>query len=98
MEQIWNKSKECVTDVASEICGKEQNKKKQNWMNSDILDMMEERRRQKSSCTETGKGKYKELKHTIQKQCRLAKDNYYNKKCIELEELDRIHSQLVYKR
>ena len=90
--------KECVTDVASEICGKEQNKKKQNWMNSDILDMMEERRKFKNSFTETGKGKYKELKHTIQKQCRLAKDNYYNEKCIELEELDRIHSQLVYKK
>jgi len=98
IEQIWNKLKECVTDIASEICGKEQNKKKQNWMNSDILDMMEERRKYKNSCTETGKGKYKELKHTIQKQCRLAKDNYYNEKCIELEELDRIHSQLVYKK
>ena len=67
-------------------------------MNSDILDMMEERRKYKNSCTETGKGKYKELKHTIQKQCRLTKDNYYNEKCIELEELDRIHSQLVYKK
>ena len=89
---------ECVTDIASEICGKEQNKKKQNWMNSDILDMMEERRKFKNTCTETGRAKYKELKHTIQKQCRLAKDNYYNEKCIELEELDRIHSQLVYKK
>ena len=58
---------------------------------------MEERRKYKNSCTETGKGKYKELKHTIQKHCRLAKDNYYNEKCIELEELDRIHSQLAYK-
>ena len=49
IEQIWNKLKECVTDVASEICGKEQNKKKQNWMNSDILDMMEERRKFKNT-------------------------------------------------
>ena len=98
IEQIWNKLKECVTDIASEICGKEQNKKKQNWMNSDILDLMEERRKFKNTCTETGRAKYKGLKHTIQKQCRLAKDNYYNEKCIELEELDRIHSQLVYKK
>jgi exonuclease III len=98
IEQIWNKLKECVTDIASEICGKEQNKKKQNWMNSNILEMMEERRKYKNSGTEIGMIKYKELKHTIQKQCRIAKDNYYNEKCTELEELDRMHSQLVYKK
>ena len=67
-------------------------------MNQNILEMMEERRKYKNSCTEIGKGKYKELKQQIQQQCRIAKDNYYNEKCSELEELDRIHSQLVYKK
>ena len=67
-------------------------------MNSNILQMMEERRKYKNSCTDTGMKKYKELKHTIQKQCRIAKDNYYTEKCIELENLDKIHSQLLYKK
>ena len=48
--------------------------------------MMEERRNYKNSCTETGKDNYKEFKQTIQKQCRIAKDNYYNENCIELED------------
>ena len=91
--------KECVTDIVSEISGKEQNKKTLNWANQNILEMMEKRRKYNfNSCTETGKSKYTELKQTIQKQCRIAKDyNYWNEKCIELEDLDRIHSQLVYK-
>src|SRR5688572_3931188 len=77
IEMIWSKLKECVTDIAEEICGKEQNKLKQDWMSLNILQIMEERRKYKSSCTETGMKKYIELKHTIQRQCRIAKDNYY---------------------
>src|SRR3989441_747660 len=43
--EIWNKLKEDIATVAEEICGKEQLPKKQNWMNSEILHKMEERRK-----------------------------------------------------
>ena len=46
--EIWNKLKEGIATVAEEICGKEQLPKKQNWMNSEILCKIEERRKCKT--------------------------------------------------
>ena len=44
IDEIWKHLKEGIVVVAEEICGKEQQPKKQNWMNSEILRKMEERR------------------------------------------------------
>ena len=92
---IWNKLKEGIATVAVEICGKEQFPKKQNWMNSEILRKMEERRKCKNMTEEE---QYKKLKHEIQKLCREAKDKYYDDKCKEIEMLDKAHSQLLYQK
>src|SRR6267154_715461 len=40
---------------------------------------------------------YKKLKHEIQKLCRKAKDNYYEK-CKEIEMLDKVRSHLLYQK
>ena len=98
IDQIYKKLKESLEDVADEICGNEQSKRKQNWMNSSILNKMEERRNYKNMHTEEGEKKYKELKHDIQKLCREAEDKYFNDKCEEIELLDKTHSQLLYKK
>ena len=98
INQIWDKIKESIGDVAEEICGREQVQKKQKWMNSHILKMMEERRKYKNMQTDEGQKKYKELKHRIQKLCREAKDKYFDDKCREIEMLDKVHSQLLYKK
>src|SRR5206468_8959562 len=79
---------------------KDQRLKKQSWMNSDILRLMEERRNCKIRKEED---QYKKLKHLIQKQCREAKDKYkdkcyYEDKCKEIEMLDKVHSQLLYQK
>src|SRR6267154_6065607 len=73
IDEIWKNLKECIAEVAEEICRKEQLPKKQNWMNSEILHKMEERRQCKFKNEEA---KYKKLKHEIQKLCREAKDKY----------------------
>ena len=92
---IWNKLKESLDEiVAEEICGKEQSQKKQNWINSDILHKMEERRICKNMNEEE---KYKKLKHEIQKLCREAKDKYYDEKCKEIEMLDNAHTNCFIK-
>ncbi|HET6457666.1 MAG TPA: hypothetical protein VFG24_02160, partial [Nitrosopumilaceae archaeon] len=98
IDQIWDKLKESIGDIAEEICGKEQAQKKQKWMNSQILNVMEERRKYKILNTEEGQRRYKELKQWVQKLCREAKDNYFNEKCQEIEMLDKVHSQLLYKK
>ena len=48
IDQIYKKLKESLEDVADEICGNEQSKRKQNWMNSSILNKMKERRKYKN--------------------------------------------------
>ena len=81
--------------IAEEVCGKEQQNKKQNWMTADILRKMEERRiRRNLKDVE----QYKTLKHEIQKLCPETKDKYFEEKCKEIEMLDKTHNQLLYKK
>mgnify|MGYP003575453743 CR=1 FL=1 len=95
-EKIWEKIKNCLSDVADEICGKETAKKKQRWMTNEIMNLMETRRRYKGNRSEEGQKCYKEIKHKIQSLCRKAKDDFFNNKCKELEELDRVHSNRLH--
>ena len=44
VDEIWKRLKEGIVTVEEEICGKEKQQKKQNWINSEILHKMEERR------------------------------------------------------
>ena len=67
-------------------------------MTAEILHIMEERRRYKNLHTVEGDKKYKEIKHSIQRLCREAKDKYFNDKCKEIEMLDKCHNQLPYKK
>src|SRR5437867_4577278 len=64
-------------------------------MNSEILHKMEERRKCKNMRDEE---QYKKLKQEIRKLCRQAKDKYYEDKCMEIEMLDKAHSQLMYQK
>ena len=95
VDEIWRRLKEGFVTVAEEICGKEKQPKKQNWVNSEILHKMEERRVCKNMKAEE---QYKRLKNEIRKLCREAKDKYYEDKCKEIEMLDKAHSQLMYKK
>src|SRR3989442_5468331 len=63
VDEIWKRLKEGIVTVAEEICG-EMHSKKQNWMNSEILHKMEERRKCKNMRNEE---QYKKLKQGIQK-------------------------------
>src|SRR5881296_1256237 len=95
VDEIWKRLKDGISTVAEEICGKEMQPKKQNWMNSEILHKMEERRKCKNMRDEE---QYKKLKQEIRKLCRQAKDKYYEDKCKEIEMLDKAHSQLMYQK
>src|SRR6267154_2057338 len=95
IDKIWKKLKDDIVMVVEEICEKEQRPLRQSWMNSEILSKMEERANCKNMKEEE---KYKKLKHEIQKLCREAKEKYYKDKCNEIEMLDKVHSQLLYKK
>src|SRR5437867_561275 len=95
VDEIWKRLKEGIVTVAEEVCGKEKQPKKQNWMISEILHKMEERIICKNMKAEE---QYKRLKNEIRKLCREAKDKYYEDKCKEIEMLDKAHSQLMYQK
>ena len=60
-----NRTGENRTD--DELMMSRTDKRKQNWMNSSILNKMEERRKYKNMHTEEGEKKNKEFEHEIQK-------------------------------
>ena len=95
IDEIWKKLSECIEVVADEICGKEQLPRKQNWMTSEILKKMEERRLCK---IRKDVGQYNKLKNEIRRMCREAEDRYHDEKCKEIEMLDIVHSQLLYQK
>ena len=72
VDEIWKRLKDGISTVAEEICGKEMQPKQQNWMNSDILHKMEERRKCKNMRDED---QYKKLKQEIRKLCGKPKTN-----------------------
>src|SRR5206468_11610229 len=74
VDEIWKRLKEGIVTVAEEICEKEKQPKKENWMKSEILHKMEERRKCKNMKDDE---QYKRLRNVIQRLCRKAKDKYY---------------------
>src|SRR3989442_9580441 len=64
VDEIWKRLKEGIVKVADEICEKEKQPMKQNWMNSEILHKMEERRICKNMKAEE---QYKRLKNEKRK-------------------------------
>ena len=69
IDETWNKLKEDIAIVAEEMCERDRMSKKQNWMNSEVLSKVEERRKAKNM---KDGGLYTRLKHEIQKLCREA--------------------------
>lgn len=59
--------------------------KRQKWTTDEILDLMEERRLVKGNKLEC-----KRVNKNIRKMCRQAKENYWNIRCDEIEELQEI--------
>ena len=86
-ETQWSTLRDSMTQAAAEVLPKKTNKKKQRWMTKEILEMMEERKKAKH----TNATKYNQLKKEIEKECTKAKDEWWNKKCEEVEELEAKH-------
>jgi len=83
VNQTWKRMKECITEVAENIIGTKVVDRKQQGMTCEILNMMSKRKELRNQ------GKKDELtvmNREIKKECRKAKEEYYKKKCKELED------------
>ena len=93
INDAWEKLKKNIHDTADEICGQKGIQPKKIWMTQEILEKMEERRRQKDINVE----RYREINRDIKGMCKEAKERFYNEKCKKIQELDERHNPLMYK-
>ena len=92
-EEKWQRMKESILESAKEHIPTTKRKEDKKWMNSEILNLMEERRKAKGDET-----KYKELDKCIKKKCNEAKENWINSQCLEIENNTRIDSKTMHQK
>ena len=85
LDRDWRNLKISFTEPANEMVPKQERRGRQKWMTNRILDMMEERRINK----ETNPQRYEELNLEIRQACDMAKENWIDDQCKEVEELER---------
>ena len=83
----WQTLKAAIMKPAETILIKKKQKEKQEWMTDKILQLMALRRTFKGKCEQ----KYKQIHNEIRLQIRIAKEDFYKKKCDEIEELQMKH-------
>ena len=88
IEDIWRKVKESIVTTTTELLPLRTKKNKQTWMTNDILSKMDERKAHRH----VDRDKYNQLNKEIINDCRKAKEIWFNKKCEEIEELEKHHN------
>ncbi|CAF4868095.1 unnamed protein product [Pieris macdunnoughi] len=76
-----------ITDINETILGQTHHNKRQQWMEGEILDLMEERRLIKKFDPHA----YNALNKLIRRKIRAARSKFYEDKCVRLEELNTKH-------
>ena len=82
--------KKSLGEVIKENIPEKNPKQHKNWVNIEILDLMEERRKSKNE-----KEKYKELNKEIRKKCNEAKELWLNQQCQEIEKNNNMDGKLM---
>src|SRR5437867_4823184 len=98
VNQRWIDFKAVITGSAKEQIGYEKKDKIRKFrITEDMTSKMDERRKWKSKNDEQGRQRYKQLNNELRREAAKAKEEWWNKECAELEELDsKGRSDLVY--
>ena len=73
------------TNAAHSVLPNIVKKVKQPWISTDILDMMEKRKR------ENNPHDYGEISRQVKRACTIAKENWLEEQCQEIENLEKQH-------
>ena len=92
-EEKWQMMKQSILESAKEHIPVTKRKEDKKWMNSEILGLIEERRKAK-----VNEQKYKELDKQIKKRCNEAKENWINTQCEEIEGNNRIDIKTMHQK
>ena len=82
---LWTNIKEGIQNAAHNILPKIVKKNKKPWISTDILDMMETRKRAKNTQS------YDEINRQVKRACKIAKENWLEEQCQEIENLEKQH-------
>ena len=80
VENKWEALKQSINEAASEVIPQKRKETKRKWMKKEILEMMEKRRKLKTKPEE-----YKIMHQNIQKACNLAKEEWLEEQCSDIE-------------
>ena len=90
-ETIWANIKDLINEVMETKIPKKAKKEHKKWMNKEILEIMEERRKSKSDQV-----KYKMLNKEVKKKCNEAKEKWINEQCREIEQNQHLDSKYMH--
>ncbi|XP_008180216.1 craniofacial development protein 2-like [Acyrthosiphon pisum] len=87
IKERWQNLKDTITLAATTTLGNSNNTTRKEWITMEIVNMIEERRKYKSSSSIDGQEKYRVLRNLIIRKSREAKEKYLEEKCSEIETL-----------
>ena len=82
---LWTNIKEGIQKATHSILPKIVKKNKKPWISTDILNMMEKRKRVKNTQS------YDEINRQVKRACKIAKENWLEEQCQEIENLEKQH-------
>ncbi|NSM56165.1 hypothetical protein HET73_00315 [Wolbachia endosymbiont of Atemnus politus] len=85
IELKWLNVKNTLKEAAEVTLSKRTSQYKKDWMTEEILNLMKLRKRYKNK----NRPEYHYLNKNIKYRCRLAKEEWYNNKCKEIEDLQK---------
>ncbi|XP_030767667.1 uncharacterized protein LOC115891355 [Sitophilus oryzae] len=83
----WEKIKDTILEIGNKELGCKNEKKKNEWMTDEIIELMRLRREAKT----TENNRYKSIHREIQKKVKETKEHWLNEKCTEIEQLQKVH-------
>ena len=93
VEEMWEMMRNSINESAKELIPTTKRKEDKKWMKPEILELMEDRRKAKGD-----EAKYKELDRRVKKKCNMAKEEWINMQCDEIEQNAHIDSKLMHKK
>ena len=78
---VWESLKESMVISASDLIPKKGEIMKQKWMTEEMLQLMKNKQKMKNRKSL----EYRTIENEIKRQCRIAKETWYNRKCKEIE-------------
>lgn len=92
IKERWQNLEDIITMATTKTLGSSNKAARKEWITTEIVKMIEERRKYKSLNSINGQEKYQVLRNLIVRESRKAKEKYLEEKCSEIETVIRTGS------